>query len=317
MFSVVIPVWNAAHTLERTLRGVLAQTFVAFEVIVVDDGSTDRSVDVVRRFDDARIRIVTRAHAGPGAARNAGMAAARHEWVAFLDADDLWLPDHLAELDRVRARHPEAGLIGTRCVESDRGGRFRIPNEAAPTIETIRYFDCIARDPFTLSSSSAAVPRRVWASVGGFGEFPTGQDNEYWARIAMRFPVARSTRTTAVYMRGTGGISDRVGTRWLGRELRALSDLSPAVALVMQHYDTTDDARLRQDFDRFIARVVNNCLRASIVARDLPTLRALPRIGRGRLRPFQRLLLAIAALPAPIARAAYLLGTAIRNTLVR
>lgn len=298
MFSIVIPVWNNAHTLERTLRSVLAQSFDGFEVIVVDDGSTDDSVDVARGFDDPRIRVLTQPHAGPGPARNTGMAAARYDWIAFLDADDVWLPGHLAELDRVRARHPDAGLIGTPCVESDRHGRFRIPADETPTIETIRYFDRAARERFVLSCSSAAVPRHVWETLGGFRDFPTGQDSEYWARIAMRFPVARSTRTTAVYMRGTGGISDRVGTRWLGRELRSLSDLSPAVALVMQHYDA-DTAR-RADFDRFIERTIVNCLRASIAARDLRTLRALPRIARGRLR-------------LAIARALYRLGAAVRD----
>lgn len=314
MFSIVIPVWNHAHTLERTLRSVLAQTFDGFEVLVVDDGSTDGSVDVARHFNDPRIRFLTRPHAGPGPARNAGMAAARYDWIAFLDADDVWLPNHLAELDRVRTRHPEAGLIGTRTVQSDPKGWFRIPADETPTIEMIRYFDRAARERFVLSCSSAAVPKRVWEALGGFGDFPTGQDSEYWARIALRFPVARSTRTTAVYMRGTGGISDRVGTRWLRSELRTLADLSPAVALVMQHYD---DAPQRDDFDRFIERTMVNCLRASVAAGDLRTLRALRRIAGGRLPLADRLLLAIAWLPAPIARAVYRVGAAVRNVFVR
>src|ERR1051325_11534551 len=113
MFSVVVPLWNNRATVRETVASALAQHFADFELIVVDDGSTDGSVETLAGMDDPRLRIVRQANAGPGPARNAGIAAARADWIAFLDADDLWLPDHLAELDRVRTRFPDAGLIGT------------------------------------------------------------------------------------------------------------------------------------------------------------------------------------------------------------
>src|SRR5690242_1528127 len=102
MFSVVIPLWNKRPWIAATLASALAQSWRDFEMIVVDDGSTDGSMEEVARFDDPRIRRLSQARQGPGAARNTAIRAARHDWFAFLDADDLWLPDHLEELNRIR-----------------------------------------------------------------------------------------------------------------------------------------------------------------------------------------------------------------------
>jgi glycosyltransferase involved in cell wall biosynthesis len=109
--SVVIPAYNAAGTVQQAIASVLAQTFDDFELLVVDDGSTDDTGAVVRAINDSRIRLLTQPNGGAAAARNAGIACATGAWVAFLDADDLWLPMKLGrQLARMR---PEPGCLAS------------------------------------------------------------------------------------------------------------------------------------------------------------------------------------------------------------
>jgi glycosyltransferase involved in cell wall biosynthesis len=315
MFSVVTPVWNKRHTLRPTVETVLSQTFDRFELILVDDGSTDGSLDVVADLDDVRLRRVRQANAGPGPARNAGMAAAAHDWIAFLDADDLWLPFHLEELDRVRGSVPQAALIATSYLNSGRDGSFALPDDAPGRVEQVCYFDRIGAGELSFCTSCSAVDRVKVRGLGGFGRLPSGQDTEYWTRIALASPVARSTRVTAVYVHGTGGISERAGTRWKGQSLTRIEQLSPSVARAIDARGRIGEPQLGQAIDRYVDRQLDWCLRGSIAHRDLATLRALRRIYPRRPPAEHRLLLAIARLPGPLALAVYRIALRLKSAL--
>ena len=113
MVSVIIPLYNKAHTIVNTLTTVVHQTYKDFEVIIVNDGSTDNGVEVINtNFNDPRIRIINQENAGVSAARNRGANEAKGEWLAFLDADDEWMPLYLETLLRVLNGHPQAVMIG-------------------------------------------------------------------------------------------------------------------------------------------------------------------------------------------------------------
>lgn len=123
LVTVIVPLYNKAAYVARALDSIAAQTVEDFEVIVVDDGSTDGGGDAAAARSDPRYRLVRQANAGPGAARNRGLREARAPYVAFLDADDRWLPLFLAENVEILARHPEAAAVSGGWYE-DPGGAF-------------------------------------------------------------------------------------------------------------------------------------------------------------------------------------------------
>jgi glycosyltransferase involved in cell wall biosynthesis len=299
----VIPVYNARRTLSRTVVSALAQTFTDFELILVDDGSTDSGLATLPQPPDPRMVVLRQPNAGEGAARNRGIEAARHDWVAFLDADDIWLPDHLAELDRVRRRFPQARLIGTRTLESDMTGRYSVPSSTGdPAIELIPFFERMAAEPRPLTASSAAIDRAVIEDVGAFGTFRYGADTDFFARVALRHPVAASTRGTAVYLRRPGSVSAGGETRWRGARLRSPADISPHVATLLRHCAEHGPEAAPPGVDAFVDRYIGYCLRTSVRIGDVDTIRALRPMYRRRPTAEDRVLLAVGSLPERLAR---------------
>jgi len=204
--SVVIPLYNKGPYIARALNSVLAQTFQDFEVIVVDDGSTDDGAEVVRSFEDPRIRLIQQENRGVSAARNRGIEAARAELVAFLDADDEWLAGHLEVLLRLRDKYPEAGAYGTAylvkrkdskaCVAAFSDDIPRKPWEGLlPS-----YFKAAAFGDPPISASTVAIPKSVLTEMAGFAtEAWWGEDTDLWGRIALKYPIAFSWDGMGIY----------------------------------------------------------------------------------------------------------------------
>jgi hypothetical protein len=143
----------------------------------------------------------------------------------------------------------------------------------------------------------------AWASVGGFGDYPSGEDMEFWARLALRWPVASSTKVTAIYVHGTGGISDQQKTRWLGKPLRELKDVSPAVARLLAEKDAYPH-ELNGSLTRYVSRYLYWCLHGSARIGDIQTMRALRRLYLPSGLS-DRTLLYCAQLPSALAKASH------------
>jgi hypothetical protein len=201
--SVVIPLYNKERHIARAIRSVLRQTWSGFEVIVVDDGSTDASPSVVEAIQDPRIHLIRQANAGVSAARNRGIAESRAGLIAFLDADDEWLPGHLETIERLSQKYPDCGVYATAYEVVDarhcrRACEFKGTPGSRPEGILSSYFHVAASYP--VWTSAAAVPRRVLDSVGLFPVgVPRGEDVDMWSRIAIRYPICYSTRVGAVY----------------------------------------------------------------------------------------------------------------------
>lgn len=202
--SVVIPLYNKASHIARAIRSVLAQSYADFELIIVDDGSTDGSSAVVREIADPRVRLLTQKNAGVSAARNRGVAATQADLVAFLDADDEWLPDFLQTVVALIRRFPEAALWGTAYSMRQVGGGL-IPVKINPAIARersgllINFFRAaIPEQP--IHPSSMIVRKAALLKAGGFAEnLVRLEDTEMLFRMALRYPIAYCPVVHAVY----------------------------------------------------------------------------------------------------------------------
>ncbi|GAG76177.1 unnamed protein product [marine sediment metagenome] len=190
-FTVVIPLYNKALHIKRTLQSVLEQNYKDFEIVVVDDGSTDGGVNIVKQINDNRIRLIQQENQGVSAARNKGIENARNELIAFLDADDEWKPNHLDVLARLIKKFPEAGAYGTAYQKKLKNGKSWIPDFKAIPLSpwegiVPNYFKAVAVGPEILWTSAIAVWKEVFDKAGYFRvDIRNGEDADMWVRIAI------------------------------------------------------------------------------------------------------------------------------------
>ena len=112
-YSVVIPLYNKEHFIKKAIQSVLKQSFQDFEIIIVDDGSTDRSLEIARKFESEKLKVYTQPNQGVSVARNKGIENASGEYIAFLDADDTWNMDYLETIDELTTSYPESDIYVT------------------------------------------------------------------------------------------------------------------------------------------------------------------------------------------------------------
>lgn len=197
-YCAVIPVYNNADTIDRAIESVLAQTCPPVEFVVVDDGSIDDSAAVASRYSPS-VRVIRQANAGPGAARNRGVRESSAEWVAFLDADDTWLPEKM-ELQMTLMGDPDVGVVHARSPFA------RSPAPPKVTFEDLWADNCI-------SLSSAVVRRTALDMVGGFDESPaliSVEDHNLWLRVAVTdWKIVTYPEDLIRYIQNAGSLSLR------------------------------------------------------------------------------------------------------------
>lgn len=206
--SVVVPVYNKERHMRRAVDSVLAQTFADFELVLVDDGSTDGSLGVARSYPDPRIRVIHQANGGEGAARNRGIEEARGEMLAFLDGDDEWEPLFLAQMLALAKDCPSAGLYCAPYVFAEPGDVRILPKWVGVPERGVlgSYFRSVALGDQVGTATSVCVPRAVFDVVGRFSADRLGADQDMWARIALKFPIAAMRgRPLAIYYRDAVG----------------------------------------------------------------------------------------------------------------
>jgi len=250
MFSVVIPLYNKQESIRHTLPSVLQQTFTDFEVIIVNDGSTDNSRKVVESFKDDRIRLVDKTNGGVSSARNRGIAEARFDHIAFIDGDDLWNKDFLKTIAGLIRKYPDADVFATAysCNSSKDVVMYSLGVKEQGIVED--YFETVYRAPI-MHASSICITKNGFRKAGTFNEqIAYGEDYDMWDRLGRFCTIAASPEVMASY---------RVDT-----ENRAMSILPPPTKFWLFHLDrkSITNKAMKKYYSRYVRRAVLRYLTA-------------------------------------------------------
>ena len=209
MFSIIVPLYNKAAYVEKSIRSILNQTFLNYEIIVIDDGSTDNSLTELRividdlRILNEKIKIVEQENQGVSATRNNGVALAKYDYIAFLDADDWWAPNYLEEMSRLISTYPDAGIYGSSYykVKNNANIPAKIGVDSGFIDGYIDYFKVFAKTMYMpLWTGATIVKRRVFCSVNGFNpKLKGGEDFELWVRVVQKYKVALLNKPLSYY----------------------------------------------------------------------------------------------------------------------
>jgi glycosyltransferase involved in cell wall biosynthesis len=211
--TVVIPAYNGEKTIRETIHSLHQQTFQDFEIIVSNDGSKDRTVEVVESINDERIKVFSYENRGLPTARNRGITQARGEFITFIDADDLWTSDKLELQLAALKKHPEAGVAysWTCFMNVDEQGQ---PVSFLPAPQYSFSGDVykqLLMGDFILSGSNVMIRREAIDSAGEFEPtLKSCEDWDYWLRLAARWPFVVVPKYQILYRRTPGAMSSKV-----------------------------------------------------------------------------------------------------------
>ncbi|MDH8700987.1 glycosyltransferase involved in cell wall biosynthesis [Dysgonomonadaceae bacterium PH5-43] len=241
MISIVIPLYNKEKQIVNTLNSVFNQTFQDFEVVIVNDGSTDKSVDIVKSLEDPRIRLIEQQNQGVSVARNKGIREAKYDYIALLDADDEWKPNYLeAQVDLIKS-FPECSVYATK-YEMKHADVVKpiilnkIPFEGEKGVLS-NYFEIASCSTPPLWTSAVVVKKEAILSIGAFPEgVIEGEDLITWAKLAIKYKIAYSNKISVYFVNEA---STNYSTKLpriqkekhdLGKELKFLLDNNKNIA---------------------------------------------------------------------------------------
>jgi glycosyltransferase involved in cell wall biosynthesis len=216
MISVVIPLYNKEQYIARAIHSVLQQTFQDFEIVIINDGSTDNSISEINKINDHRIRLIDQENKGVSAARNRGIEEASADYISFLDADDEWEENHLAVIAELINKFPQCGLFGTSyyfCKDGQKPTMPILPNRFSFDGEDgimDNYYEMASGTDFPIHMSSYAVKKATIQKIGGFPVgIPSGEDIITLARLYTICDFAYSKLPTSYYHLFYEGKNDR------------------------------------------------------------------------------------------------------------
>lgn len=208
-FSVIIPLYNKENFIENTIQSVLSQTFQDFEIIIINDGSTDKSEQKVLQFTDARILYCTKENEGVSTARNFGIEKAASDYITFLDADDYWYPDFLSVMFKKINTFPDqkvfAGGIEIETSKKIFPAQYSI--QKTNDFEIVNYFKASLKETI-IWTSCAVFHKSIFEEIGVFDpKIKSGQDTDLWVRIGLIYDILFVWRIMARYVYDENSLS--------------------------------------------------------------------------------------------------------------
>mgnify|MGYP001196193873 CR=1 FL=1 len=244
MISVVIPLYNKEAFIAETLESVLSQTYSNFEVIVVDDGSTDRSVAVVRSFSDDRISLFEKTNAGVSVARNYGVDQAKYPWIAFLDADDWWAPTFLEEVVKGFDQFPKELIFATGRSRVFKDQVERYAHEMLPeegTTSKMSYFKVISNHLPLVNSSNVVLRKALFLETGGFRPgMRQHEDHDLWMRICAQNEVIFINENLSFYRKNieNSASQNKYSAKDFARYMQTMGEVLPRLSNQDKKYFT-------------------------------------------------------------------------------
>ncbi|MGK7900454.1 MAG: glycosyltransferase [Hormoscilla sp.] len=209
VISVIIPVYNGAKTIKETIESVLNQTFSDFELILINDGSTDSTLEIVDSIQDSRVKVFSYVNAGLAESRNRGIARATGEYISFIDADDLWTQDKLEAQLKALLDKPDAALAYSWTDSIDESSKFLRPG-AHRTVNGDVYAELLVEN-FLANGSNPLIRSQALAEVGKFdNSLLAGEDWDMWLRLAARFHFVAVPYPQILYRQVANSLSANV-----------------------------------------------------------------------------------------------------------
>lgn len=204
MISIVIPLYNCELYIRRCIDSILKQTYTDFEIIIVDDGSSDNGTSIISEMNNPSIRLIRQNNQGVSCARNRGIEEAKYDIIAFIDADDMWTETHLEDIMHLYSKYPDCGVFGTSYTIQSNGRTIY------PSITKIdfseedgimrNYYEVASGKDFPFNSSSYAVKKDIIKSIGGYPiGIPSGEDILTMARLNAVSDIAYTKKASAIY----------------------------------------------------------------------------------------------------------------------
>lgn len=207
--SIVIPAYNAERTILETLDSVFQQIFTDFEVIIIDDGSTDQTVELLKKIQDPRLKVFSYSNGGLSVARNRGIARASGDYIAFLDADDLWTSDKLELQLAALQTDPAAGVAYSWTCNMSQTGEAFYPGHSVTYSGNV-YAQLLLGN-FLASGSNCLIRRDAIASVGEFDpSLRSYEDWDYWLRLAPHWSFVVVPKYQILYRQSSGAMSSKI-----------------------------------------------------------------------------------------------------------